>query len=329
MPHSILVNKLQSHGLNAYLLRWICDYLTGREQCVVLNGVTSRPQPVPSGVPQGSVLGPFLFTLYINDLADLQLSEGSKLVAYADDLLLYKPVESNADCNRMQEDVTTIDHWMSHNFLTLNATKCKHMVITRSRIHQCPQLFLAGQPLECVQSYKYLGVIITSNLSWSEHIQSICNKSRKLVGLLYRQFYQNADSDILRQFYLSCIRPHLEYACTVWDPYLAKEKALLEAVQKFACKACCKNWNMDYESMLAHLNIPSLQQRRLQLKANMMHQFVHGVSYIPEDILLLHPPSIYDTRNISYFSVPYARTNAYYYSFFPHMLRFWNSLHLL
>ena len=72
------------------------------------------------------MLGPFLFTLYINDLADLQLSEGSKLVAYADDLLLYKPVESNADYNRVQEDVTTIDHWMSHNFLTLNATKCKH-----------------------------------------------------------------------------------------------------------------------------------------------------------------------------------------------------------
>ena len=271
-------------------LRWICDYLTGRGQCV-LNVVTSRPQLVPSGVPQGSVLGPFLFTLYINDLADLQLSEGSKLVAYADDLLLYKSVKSNADYNRVQEDVTTIDYWMSHNFLTLNATKCKHMVITRSRSHQCPQLFLAGQALECVQSYKYLGVIITSNLSWSEHIQSICNKSRKLVGLLYRQFYQNADSDTLRQFYLSCIRPHLEYACTVWDPYLAKEKALLEAVQKFACKVCCKNWNMDYESMLAYLNIPSLQQRRLQLKANMMHQFVCGVSYIPEDILLLHPPS--------------------------------------
>ena len=102
MPRSILVNKLRSHGLNVLLFRWIRDYLTGREHCVVLNGVTSRPQPVHSGVPQRSVLRQFLFTLYINDLADLQLSEGSKLVAYADDLLLHKPVESYADYNRMQ-----------------------------------------------------------------------------------------------------------------------------------------------------------------------------------------------------------------------------------
>ena len=134
-----------------------------------------------------SVLGPLMgpFLLYINDLADLQLSEGSKLVAYAEIYYWYKPVESNADYNQVQEDVITIDHWMSRNFLTLNATKCKQMVITRSRTHQCPQLYLASQPLECVQSYKYLGVIITF---WSEHIQSICNKNTNLLAYSITSF---------------------------------------------------------------------------------------------------------------------------------------------
>ena len=90
-----------------------------------------------------------------------------------------------------------------------------HIIITRSRTHQCLQLYLASQPLECVQSYKYLGDRITS---WSEHIQSICKRKRKLVGLIYHQFYLNANSDTLHQFYLQCIKPHLEYVCTVRDP---------------------------------------------------------------------------------------------------------------
>ena len=324
VPHATLVSKLQSRGLNDFLLRWICDYLRGREQRVVLNGVSSRPRSVLFGVPQGSVLGPLLFILYINDLANLQL--GSKMVVYADYILLYRSIETNADYNLMQEDVTCIEQWMTDNSLTLNATKCKQMLITRSKTYHHPQLYLSGQPLEQVQSYKYLGIIITSDLSWSVHIQSICLKSRRLVGLLYRQFYDNANSNTLRQFYLSCFRPHLEYACTVWDPHLAKEITLLENVQKFACKICCKSWLMDYDSMLAYLDIPSLQQRRLQLKANLMYQFVHKDSFIPEGLLLSHPPSNYNMRTISYFTVPYARTNAYYNSFFPHMLCIWNSL---
>ena len=86
---------------------------------------------------------------------------------------------------------------------------------------------------------------------------------------------------------LSCIRPHLEYACTVWDPHLTKDITLPENAQKFACKICCKSWVMDYESMLTYLDIPSLQQRRLQLKANMMYQY--GGTFIPEGLLL--PPS--------------------------------------
>ena len=216
---------------------------------------------------------------------------------------------------------------MVNNSLTLNTAKCKQMLITRTKTHPQHQLYLSDQPLEQVQNYKYLGVTITSNLSWSDHIQSVCLKSRRLVGLLYRQFY-NANLNTLRQFYLSCIRPHLEYACTVWDPYITKDIMLLENVQKFACKVICKSWSMDYNSMLAYLDIPSLKQRRLHLKTIMMFKFVHRSSYIPVGYLLPNPPSNYNMRNLTYFTVPYARTNAYYNSFFPHMLRIWNRLPL-
>ena len=204
-----------------------------------------------------------------------------------------------------------IEQWMVNNSLTLNTAKCKQMLITRTKTHHQHQLYLSDQPLEQVQNYKYLGVTITSNLSWSDHIQSVCLKSRRLVGLLYRQFY-NANLNTLRQFYLSCIRPHLEYACTVWDPYITKDIMLLENVQKFACKVICKSWSMDYNSMLAYLDIPSLKQRRLHLKTIMMFKFVHRSSYIPVGYLLPNPPSNYNMRNLTYFTVPYARTNAYY-----------------
>ena len=104
-------------------------------------------------------------------------------------------------------------------------------------------------------------------------------------------------------------------------PY--KRKTLLEDVQKFACKVCCKNWHMDYESMLTHLNILSLQQRRLQLKANMIHQFVHGTQLVH---FVLVPPQDMTLEPVLIFLYPLARTNAYYHSFFRHMSRFWNSL---
>ena len=152
-----------------------------------------------------------------------------------------------------------------------------------------PTVYLASQLLECVQSYKYHGFIITSNLFWSEHIQSICNKS----GLTLSPVLPECT---LLQFYLSCIRPHiLNMHAQYW--ILTWQRENLEAVQKTFCKVCCRNWNMDYGSVLGHLNIPTVQQRRLQLKASMMYQFLHSDSYIPSLKMFysIPPPTINDT----------------------------------
>ena len=138
VPHQNLLVKLQQTGLSPHLLNWISDYLSFREQRVVVNGKTSKPKPVLSGVPQGSVLGPLLSLLYIDSLAPLPLSEGSQCVLYADDLLLFRCINANEDFSHLQHDISLVEDWVKCNHLTLNIAKCKYMVISRRRNPSLP-----------------------------------------------------------------------------------------------------------------------------------------------------------------------------------------------
>ncbi len=196
--------------------------LTTRQQSVVLNGVTSDSVDVLPGVPQGSVLGPLLLIiiLYVNDLASLSLSESSQIILYADDLVLYWPVSTPNDYRALQDDLNAIENWTSVNCLQFNTSKCKYMVISRRRgpDMRIPPLMLNGVPLERVETFKYLGLLLSTDLSWSRRIDSVCSRAKKILGLLYRQYYSRVDSTTIRQLYISLVWPHLEYGCTVWDP---------------------------------------------------------------------------------------------------------------
>ena len=135
VPNKALIEKLQAMGLDGFLIQWITDYLTNHKQCVVVGGATSEFVPVVSGVPQGSVLGPLLFLIYINGIAELPLSPGSKLVIYADDVLLYRPIRQASDFQLLQQDVDALGLWADNNYLTLNfnPSKCKAMVFSSRR----------------------------------------------------------------------------------------------------------------------------------------------------------------------------------------------------
>ena len=155
-----------------------------------MDGETSDPLPVLSGVPQGSVIGPLLYLIYVDGIKTTSLSAESHLTLFADDMLLYRPIANAADFSSLQKDIDSISDWVDRNHVQFNVQQCKFMHITRrtNSIQPVPQLKFCGQPLESVCTYKYLGLLLSSDLFWSQPIKTICSKARKLLGLIYPTF---------------------------------------------------------------------------------------------------------------------------------------------
>ena len=162
---------------------------------------------------------------------------------------------------------------------------------------------------------------------WSDHIVKTCNKTRKLIGMLYRSFYKHSTPSTMLKLYSSFIRPHLEYATAVWDPFLKKDIELLEGVQKFGLKVCTKSWNCSYEELLEQTKLSTLQSRRLQSKLCQLYKVVNGTTFYPDAPIQLRELT-YSSRFVhSHSLVPLqARSSQYQNSFFPSSIKAWNSL---
>ena len=143
-------------------------------------------------------------------------------------------------------------------------------------------LKLNNSILEEVEQFKYLGVMLCQNLSWSPHISAICAKARKILGLLCRRLYNHSWDDCIKQLYLSLVRPHLDYAAQVWDPYLKKDVQLLESTQKFALKLVSHNWSTSYQELLSLCDLPTLSNRRLHLKLTQVYKIIYRLCYFPD-----------------------------------------------
>ena len=325
VPHRLLLEKLNTYALDSHILSWLHSYLAERKQHVVVGGASSPDSPVLSGVPQGSVLGPLLFLIYIDDVSSLQLSENSVLNLYADDMLLYKQIKCSEDYQQLQMDIDKISSWVDHNNLSLNPAKCKTMLLSRKRnLSHPPQLLLNEAPLEQVEAFKYLGVLISSDLSWSRHIDSICAKGKRLIGLLYRRFSTNVSSERLLEMYKYLVRPHLEYAAPVWDPHLLKDIKSVENVQKYGLKMCLKRWDLGYQELLHLAQIPTLENRRIYLKLCTLFKIIHGLFPFTPDVFTPQPSR--HNYNLPFLYQPFAHTNAFQASFVPSTVSIWNHL---
>ena len=202
------------------------------------------------------------------------------------------------------------------------------MIVSRRRTASTPSspLLLEGHPLDQVKMFKYLGVLLSHDLSWGEHVQSVCSKARKILGLLYRRFYNNAPSNSLVQLYLSLVRPHLDYASAIWPPHVKKDKIALENVQKFACRMATRSWDSSYQDLLDFVDLPSLECRRLETRLCLLYKIIYKLCYFDDGIFTPSTSLTHHALHNIVLNRPFARTKSYFYSFVPHTISLWNNL---
>ena len=213
VPHQRLMTKLWNYGIQGSTHAWIKSFLLGRSQRVVVDGETSDWVPVESGVPQGTVLGPVLFRAFINDLPKCVKSN---VRLFADDCVLYREIDNEIDCASLQSDLRKLEMWEDHWCMSFNASKCSSISITRKTKKIVHNYTLHNQVLDRVSCATYLGVELSSNLTWAAHIDKTTAKGNRQLGFLKRNLPINC-AKVKETAYKGLVRPIMEYCAPVWD----------------------------------------------------------------------------------------------------------------
>lgn len=282
--HDLLLAKLQCLGIHGSLLRWLKSYLLNRSQLVVAKGFRSSEEAVPSGVPQGSHLGPLLFLTYINDLPGLV---HSKVKLFADDLKLYRSVCNNKDVEALQADINIISQWCSLNHMKLNASKCFFIKFSRKRVPLDASYAIENISLTEVSLIRDLGVVIDNKLCFRDHIDSVVTKSMKIGGFVIRQSKIFRNPSLSIHLFESLVRSVLEYCSVVWNPVYKVHSDRLERVQKTFLyhltymDNLCKSLR-SYKSRLDHYQIMPLEKRRNAADIIMLYKLISGIVDCPD-----------------------------------------------
>ena len=197
-------------------MKWINAFLCYRQQRVVVNGVKSDWAPVVSCVPQGTILGPLLFSLHINDItADIE----SEIRLFADDCVCYREIKDIEDTLKLQRDIDRLGNWARKWGMRFQPVKCNMMQLKRKHLNKIQASYtLEGAVIENVNNIKYLGVTITSDLKWNTHINNICTKANRTLGF-FRQTLFSCPQNVKEAAYKGMVRPILEYGSSVLDPH--------------------------------------------------------------------------------------------------------------
>lgn len=292
--HRGLVHKLNGIGIRGRLLNWFSDYLDNRKQAVVIKGEISEYSLVSAGVPQGSVLGPILFLIYINDIiTDIQ----STIKLFADDTSMYSFINNPTDqAFILNSDLAKINDWSKKWKVNFNQTKTELMVLSRTPNVNLPPLYFDNTTLEPTSNHKHLGVILQNDCKWDLHINAIITKCRPLVNCL-RTFKYRLSRKALENLYKSYILPHFDYADVLWDNCTIAQSEELEALHLDALRTIIGSVRgTSHEKLYSESGFTTLYERRRRHKIIMYYKIVSG--HVPKYLQDVLPPIV--TEDITY-----------------------------
>ena len=327
--HEGILYKLQCLGITGPLLAWFSNYLKDRKQRVIINGICSEFMKILAGVPQGSVLGPLLFLIFINDITD-DIKAGIKL--FADDTCLYIIFETNdvGDATDiLNSDLDTVNKWAKQWLVTFNPQKTKSLYVSLKNNLNPPQLIFDGHYLENIDSHKHLGLELNSKLTWKNHIDSITTTADKKLNLLTHLKY-TLDRQTLLIMYKSFIRPSLEYGNIIWCNITETECDSLDKVQRRAARIITGGTiSTSVRCLYQELSLETLQSRRDRQILLMFHKIINN--NVPPYLAELKPIPTnqrqnYNLRRGNTLTIPKCRLTKYQQSFLPTAIKLWNIL---